>query len=182
MDTIDYILKQHSADKADPHRYGPVYDRMFPERIRLDATAILELGVANGCSLRAWHEAFPFAAIVGFDINPSLVDYSRYPRIKLYVGDLSKVNVVLKLTKLFAYDLIVDDASHKLADQLLSLFILWPALKPGGVYVIEEFDVTEGRGPEFWREHVLLFHGACLLDAPCRAGTERLLVVRKAYA
>ena len=35
------------------------------------------------------------------------------------------------------YDMIVDDGSHNTQHQMVSIDYLWPAIKPGGAYVIE---------------------------------------------
>ena len=39
------------------------------------------------------------------------------------------------------FDIIIDDASHKLVQQKASFEILYPKLKSGGTYVIEDADV-----------------------------------------
>ena len=37
------------------------------------------------------------------------------------------------------FDLIVEDATHELENTLLTMFWLWPFVRPGGLYVVEEF-------------------------------------------
>ena len=43
------------------------------------------------------------------------------------------------------FDIVIEDASHMLKDQIISLFILFKILKPGGYFIIEEIDFPESR-------------------------------------
>lgn len=62
---------------------------------------------------------------------------------QLYVGDqangalLQEVVADTRQAGDGGYDLIIDDGSHSPDHQLQSLTGLWPALKTGGVYMIE---------------------------------------------
>ena len=47
------------------------------------------------------------------------------------------------INKEIKFDIIIEDASHMLKDQILSLFMLFKILKPGGIFVIEEIDFPE---------------------------------------
>ena len=48
------------------------------------------------------------------------------------------------------FDLIVDDATHLLEDTLRTLYWLWPSVKPGGLYVVEEWPGADWRVPLLW--------------------------------
>lgn len=175
------ILTRHGSDKDIFHRYGPVYDSLFPDReaVRL----VLEIGVDGGRSLRAWREAFPNARIVGLDIRgyPNSLD----GRIECHKGDQASPADLLRAAAGRRFDLIVDDASHRLADQLLSLFVLWPYLAPGGYYVIEDVDAASnptGAGQLKWRDNFALIRGATVHETMTASGPEPLVVVRRADA
>jgi hypothetical protein len=43
------------------------------------------------------------------------------------------------------YDIIIEDASHMLKDQIISLFILFPLVNSGGYFIVEELDFPETR-------------------------------------
>ena len=43
------------------------------------------------------------------------------------------------------YDIIIEDASHFLKDQIISLFLLFKTLKSKGMFVIEELDFPDTR-------------------------------------
>ncbi|MGH7175060.1 MAG: hypothetical protein ACREGR_01725, partial [Minisyncoccia bacterium] len=36
------------------------------------------------------------------------------------------------------YDVVIDDGNHQIVSQVMSLFYLWPHIKKGGVYVVED--------------------------------------------
>lgn len=177
-----HLFRQFGTDKDNPHQYGPVYDCLFPDRQRV--CAVLELGVWQGYSLQAWRAAFPAAVVIGVDANPE-----HCPTVEgceVYNGDQRDRARLLQIAGNRRFDLIVDDASHYAADQLISLFVLWPLLQPGGVYVIEEWDILptcRGEGAEPWRGSFPLLSGCELIDTVDRNGVhEPLVVVRKAQA
>jgi hypothetical protein len=43
------------------------------------------------------------------------------------------------------YDIIIEDAAHLLKDQIISLFLLFKALRSKGTFVIEELDFPDTR-------------------------------------
>ena len=49
------------------------------------------------------------------------------------------------LSKKNNFDIIIEDASHMLKDQILSLFMLFPLLNSGGLFIVEELDFPETR-------------------------------------
>ena len=43
------------------------------------------------------------------------------------------------------YDIIIEDASHFLKDQIISLFLLFKTLKSKGMFIIEDLDFPDTR-------------------------------------
>lgn len=118
------------------HRYGDAYESLLPNR---DCVGLMmEVGVADGSCLLAWREIFPNATIVGTDMHPSAKAHGR--RIEFHLGDMSSLRDCRRATAGRLFDLIVEDATHLLTDTLRTLLYLWPAVKPGGMYIVEEFD------------------------------------------
>lgn len=141
------LLIQHLSDKVNRpgskahHNYGPVYDRIL-EPYRDSATAILELGVLNGCSLRAWRDYFPNAEILGVDND--LNRLVREDRIRSFLCDTTDRDKFILFSKtLPELDIVIDDASHLLTEQLFAIAALWPRLKSGGLYVVEDIAKRE---------------------------------------
>jgi hypothetical protein len=64
--------------------------------------------------------------------------------------------LVERLREVGPVDLIIDDGSHKLADQLAGAEALWDCLRIGGAYVVEDVQ-SESDGQVFgdrgWRLH-----------------------------
>ena len=71
----------------------------------------------------------------------------RSKRLYNFFTDTSSRSSIEKniLKKNIQFDLIIEDASHMLKDQIISLFILFKNLKSGGFFIIEEIDFPEKR-------------------------------------
>ena len=97
---------------------------------------LLELGVFRGASLRTWEEFLPLARIVGVDIEPAAKEFAG-PRSEVIIGDLSRTDFLESLAALDP-KVVIDDASHWWPDQIRALFVLYPALSPGALYIVED--------------------------------------------
>jgi len=138
-----------STDKASFHAYEEFYPSVFLKYLNKDLN-ILEIGVADGSSLKILEEIFPKANIYGVD-----KDYS----ILCKEMDFSKINILppgdqadensYKNTPMF--DIIIDDASHIPDYTEKTFFILEPKLKKGGIYIIEDMhtDLFPQFSPDF---------------------------------
>lgn len=147
----------NNTDKGDLNHtfrgesYFPVYERYIQSR--RNAVDVLEIGVLNGGSLRLWRDYFPKARIWGADIDPERADHSG-GRITVLIGDQSDAEFLgsLKATA-DGFDIVIDDASHIVSYILASFRALWPAVRPGGLYVIEDLRLSyEPIDAELWRK------------------------------
>lgn len=158
----------NGTDKQSNHAYGDAYESFVD---RKSTELVLEVGVADGSSLLAWSEVFPNAHIVGMDIHPA----SKW-RGEFHLGDQRSAADCARAVSGRQFDLIVEDATHQLADTLTTLFLLWPAVRPGGLYVVEEFPNIG----EFRSNLVALFPTADIVDTRGPfGGVEPLVVLRK---
>lgn len=133
---LDEIGRRHKTDKgSDGHDYLRKYE-FFLRPLRRHSFTLLELGVYKGASLRTWVDYFPEARVVGVDIEPQALKQAG-GRAEVLIGDLSDSGFVRSLASLEAR-VIIDDASHWWPDQLRALFILFPALPSGGLYIVED--------------------------------------------
>ena len=123
------------SDRESNHSYGDAYESLFPDRSAIKL--VMEVGVADGSCLLAWRDIFPNALIVGMDIHPS--DKAHGERIEFHLGDQRSKDDCERAAAGRHFDLIVDDATHLIVDTLLTLYWLWPSVKPGGLYVVEEW-------------------------------------------
>ena len=126
------------------HSYTYFYDRLFTP-LRDKPLLILEIGVCGGGSLKMWYEYFPNATIIGLDIN----DESELSNDRTYVYQLDQSDdkelenfvAQCKLNN-YEFDIIIDDGSHHMRDQQVTLGYLFPLLKSKGIYVIEDLHTS----------------------------------------
>ncbi len=149
--TLDSIGLKHGTDKCGPRNGGHDYLRkyeFFLAPLVNENFTFLELGIFKGASLKTWADYFSRARIVGVDIEEETRTQAG-GRVKVMVGDLAQTDFLKSLAEL-SPRVIVDDASHWWPDQLRALFILFPALASGGIYIVEDLQTSfEPLGPLF---------------------------------
>lgn len=160
----------NGTDKQSNHNYGDAYEQLFPHRASVEL--MMEVGVADGSCLLAWKDVFPNALCVGLDIHPS--DRAHGDRIEFHLGDQCSKEDCERAAAGRQFDVIVEDATHHLPNTLLTLYWLWPHVKPGGMYVVEEWDNVD-------RHRILsLWPQAQVIDTTGPfGGCEPLVVFRK---
>lgn len=155
MNELTALANKFNSDKGDSigakHNYTPIYDFLF-RQFKDKPIRILEIGLLRGGpelgqskdrktavppSIQMWLSYFKKATIVGFDIS----DFSQYQtdRFSFYRGDSGDENSLNKFKELHQpFDIILDDASHASFHQLKAFEMLFPHLKPGGIYIMED--------------------------------------------
>ena len=129
----------------------PYHDQLA--RLRRQRITVLEIGIGGydrgpgGGSLRIWRDWFPRATVVGVDIEPKRPKLG--PRVHAVQGDQADPVVLDRAVSLGAGPLsvVIDDGSHVGSDVLASFRHLFPRLRPGGVYIVE--DLHTSYWPEF---------------------------------
>jgi hypothetical protein len=128
----------HQTDKGSrDHQFTRAYELYF-HPIRHDVRKVFEIGVLRGASMKMWRDYFPNATIYGADIEPK-TEYDS-DRIKTLVADQSRREELQRLIDLHGtgYDVVLDDGGHTMEQQQVSFGYLFPHVKPGGYYVIED--------------------------------------------
>jgi hypothetical protein len=149
MTSFNEISIKHNTDKGSSspsggHYYSEFYDRWFSP-IKEKVTDICEIGVWNGCSLRAFEEYFPNANILGIDLeDKSYLNNDRIQTIQLDQGNSSQLDATLQFLNLQnrQFDFILDDGSHDVEHQQLTFGKFFPLVKSGGVYIIEDLGTS----------------------------------------
>ena len=131
--------------KIIAHGYARIYEKYLKEHKDKNLN-IIELGSFYGNASAAFYFYFKNSQIYSADINPDMYIY-RSKRLKNFFTDTSsrssiEINI---LSRNIEFDLIIEDASHMLKDQIISLFILFKNLKSGGLFIVEEIDFPEKR-------------------------------------
>jgi len=156
------VLSRYATDKNrgvhnNGHNYGTlVYDLLLPPRRW--SKAVLEIGIDGGESLRAWREYFPEAQVIGVDLNPDRLIFEK--RIASMCMDCSRSDLMSQFAAEYTnyFGVIIEDGSHRIADQLLAVRTLKQCLRPNGVLVIEDI---------FLKQHAALFEaeGCVVLES-----------------
>ncbi len=137
--TLAKFGENESAMK--PEVYLRRYEEQFAS-LADEAVVLLELGVHRGGSLILWRDFFPRGTIVGLDALPVEVPDSS-GRIHIYQGLQDDVAVLDRIASERApagFDIIIDDCSHVAELSRASFTHLFDHhLKPGGIYVIEDW-------------------------------------------
>lgn len=143
--SLGQIFNNYGSDKSSVHGYDIPYSNFLAHR-RSEKLKFLEIGVIlsvsitkdNG-SLKAWERYLPNAELFGIDINPKCLEYNS-SRIKTAVADYRNKDQMIKIINDFGgeFDVIIDDADHVISGQKMCFSILWPFVKVGGFYAIED--------------------------------------------
>lgn len=143
MRKLSDLLAAHGSDKhtgdKTGHAYGPFYDELFTP-LRDKIHSVLELGVLGGASLRAWRDFFPDCFVIGLD---HAVEPREEWQISVRKADVTKADEVDLALGNAKFDFCCDDGSHWLHDQIKSWEIIWPRIKPGGIWVTEDVQNQE---------------------------------------
>lgn len=148
-----HVLGQiFGTDKVGGHLYTTHYTTHL-KRFRYKRIKLLEIGVggydnphAGGRSLRMWKSYFLFGKIFSLDI------YDKSPlqenRIKIFKGSQVDKDFLYKITdEIGQLDVIIDDGSHINEHVIETFKLLFPKVKDGGLYIIEDMQTS------YWEDY-----------------------------
>ncbi|HEV8630429.1 MAG TPA: class I SAM-dependent methyltransferase [Thermoanaerobaculia bacterium] len=150
---LDELAIRHQTDKSSllnafTEKYVP-----YLEPRRQDALTLLEIGVSTGGSLRMWRDYFPRGLILGIDVvDAALAIPNLPPGVRTHrvdQGDRAQLEAFATAVagERGGFDLIVDDGSHLCAHQILAFKTLFPYLRPGGIYFVEDVTTSYREDP-----------------------------------
>lgn len=135
------------SDKWGTHWYTQHYQRYFGpmRRRRLN---VLEIGVggygddaAGAESLRMWKAFFRKSRIVGIDVEDKT--RLREDRIDIWLCDQTDAAALARLCDEYGgFDIIIDDGSHLNEHVIQSFQVLFPRLRPNGIYAVEDVQTS----------------------------------------
>ena len=156
QEDLKEIMNRHGSDKGSGHHnYIDMYTKLFESR-RFERLNVLEIGIGSvnpvitsnmcgkpggyspGSSLKGWKEYFPNSNIYGCDIDRDILiseeristfhlDQTNFESIQRSIVDVDR-----------EYDIIIDDGYHHFPTNWAVLKQIYPKLKKGGIYVIED--------------------------------------------
>ncbi len=125
--------------------YFAFYERHFA-KFRGHPVNMLEIGVSHGGSLQMWRHYFgPQARITGVDINSACAAFGE-PGIAVEIGDQEDRKFLKMLRdKHGPFDIVLDDGGHRMGQQIATFEELFPAVREGGIYAVEDTHTS------YWR-------------------------------
>ena len=141
-DLLAELARKHRPSKI-VHDYLKYYHLHF-QAIRSRVRTVLEVSVDAGNSLAMWEEYFPNAVVHGIDVVPGCKRFEGGRR-RVHIGDTTDpafLDGVLAVQPDF--DIVIDDGSHRMADQLWLFDHLFPRLTSHGIYVLEDTGACVG--------------------------------------
>ncbi len=143
MKTLNEIYQHYQSpdghgDKGTAHTYIDEYQRLL-EPYRKNSI-VLEIGLCYGESMRMWEEYFIDSKVIGVDITSKfLTGLINEPGHNIVIADATKDDIINKLDEKM-FDVLIDDGSHRLVDQLNTFRIFKDKINPGGIYIIEDIE------------------------------------------
>eukprot|EP00392_Amoebophrya_sp_AT5.2_P004504 g4512.t1 len=196
------VATKTNTDKVRSHRYQDLYGRYLPEKFTDDALRrkrFLEIGLGctmaygPGASATIWvNMGFTNVHFLEFDSNcvAKYASQIRKEGYNVYTGSQESLHRLETLKHELKYDaeIIIDDGGHMNRQMLSSFYALWPIVRNGGYYIVEDWAETayisgyldaprvavagaEAPGTLQWEVGVMLRHMFCrTLGTSCFAG------------
>lgn len=132
-----------------------VYDRYFGH-LAEQPISLLELGVYQGASTKVFASFFRNGRIIAVDNADRGADFSEFPNVISEIADQrdpARLKDICRRHAPNGLDIVIDDASHVGRASLASYDALLPMLKPGGLYIVEDWGTgywdkwPDGRAP-----------------------------------
>lgn len=144
-ETLTEIMARNQASK--PVQYCETYTG-YLESMRDEPLRLLELGVLRGGSLHGWADYFPKARIIGVDRRDAESEeefqgVEGNDRIRFARGFQDDADFLTMLSQEEApegWDIVIDDCSHFGDLTLASFHALFPLVRQGGLYIIEDWE------------------------------------------
>ena len=139
---LNFLFEYFNSFRQE-HNYADLYQENLGE-LRNKKLDIFEIGLAKGDGLASFYFYFPQSNLVGVDNNPFRMRY-KSKRIRNIYVDISSSKVLKNLTNHLnqKFDVIIEDCSHRLIDQILCFAENFKNLKKGGIYIVEDLNFPE---------------------------------------
>lgn len=150
---LEHIANFYETDKRNSdHNYTEFYHQYF-DKLKDEKLVVAEIGILRhparpyeGASLLLWRDYFINSEIHGIDI----IDHTHMADERLIIhiadqGDRTQLDTVFN--KIGLTDIIIEDGSHFMHHQQISLACLFKHLKSGGIFVIEDLHTSHPKEP-----------------------------------
>lgn len=141
LNDLTKIGLKYKTDKAYFHLFTEFYYDYFNKFLDRPIN-ILEIGIANGGSILMLKEFFPKATIYAIDVEEKSVNLNLGENINTYLCNQTDIHTLENIIKNLKFDIIIDDGSHVISHQLISLGYLFPYLNKNGIYICEDLHTS----------------------------------------
>ncbi len=135
-------------DRDTIHSYIDVYEEILAP-YRHTAQNILEIGLMNGESLRMWSEYFS-GKVYGMDCSETPIDgladlrpIIAEGKYNVCIGDAGNPADIEKFFNGIKFDVIIEDSTHNIEDQLRMYAVLKPYLNNNALYLVEDVQAID---------------------------------------
>ncbi|MCW2498307.1 class I SAM-dependent methyltransferase [Jatrophihabitans sp.] len=145
---IRNLFYQHSGNLIHKwDHYLDIYSE-YLSKYRGRKVTMLEIGISHGGSIQLWKKYFgKDCEIFAIDINPECIKFAE-DNVKVFIGSQADTAFLTNVTKQIPdLDFVLDDGGHFMDQQDVSFEILFPKVKQGGIYIVE--DTHTSYWPEF---------------------------------
>ncbi len=140
------------GDKGTVHSYIEVYEELLAP-YRKPGVVVAEIGILSGMSLRMWEAYFQGGTVYGLDLNDHPLDMCDLkPMIaegshRIVLMDAANPDQLSENFTGVTFDVVIEDASHALSQQL-DIYRNWRTkMNPGGIYIIEDVENIDASRP-----------------------------------
>ena len=123
--------------------YWNIYEHIFSGYDLNKKINILEIGVDTGTGMELLHKVFPNSSICGLDIRELTSTVGN-----VWIGDQKDPELLDEISlNEGPFDIVIDDGSHVMEDQIKTFEHLFPKINPGGIYIVEDTHTS------YWKSH-----------------------------
>jgi hypothetical protein len=164
---LNNLALQHDPNRTSGkgsnwHNYTEVYAQYFAP-LKDKPLKFLEIGIFEGNGVKLWESYFKNGELHFIDITFNRVKYFS-KRSHYHLADQENAEDLKRVMKTTGgnFDLIIDDGGHTMNQQYVSFMTLFPYLKNGGMYIVEDLHTS------YWKEYG---GGGSLADPKSGQGT-----------
>lgn len=131
---------EKSDRTSKPVEFFEIYTELFTP-LKDKKIRVLEIGIDRGGSLEIWRKFFKKAEVIGLDTEKK----DEVKGVEIIQGDQTDTQV---LDSLGSLDIVIDDGGHKMSEQKETFKYLFPRMKAGSIYIIEDTETS------YWEEFI----------------------------
>jgi hypothetical protein len=151
---LDIIGAVEGVDKSSsgfPYAWDYLrhYESLFAE-FRDAPINLIEVGVKSGVSLRLWKWYFATAQIIGIDINPACARLAEN-RVAVLIGSQADASFMSDVCLTYPPTIFIDDGSHLAEHNIFTFEHVFPYLRLGGIYIVEDLAFHFGPHADRWQ-------------------------------